>query len=554
MAQMEKSSTCGASSSFQNEPLIPYTSLPRSQNDEETTYPLLPFATNTSSLTYTHTPVEDPGFAESERKRKNREFAKKSRAKRRDEQQRLGMELAKLQRANRQLRQLVKQEIPNKAQSILKKCCSDHPLHYAAKSHGHIGDDEDLTCSDFHLLENLIRTQQSFCLTDPSLPDNPIVYASRNFYELTGYSREETLGRNCRFLQGEDTDRKAIALISENIKNANDFTINILNYTRNGRPFWNQFFIAALRDRYGNVVNYVGVQCEIEEPDKSKDSLTMSSHHTRKEQSIRITGHVDVGEIVGKPEPLITEGSFPRTDIFSNPLMEKTLQPLASTTIDLDDIIRSNPLGQTDNESRVDWSILANILEDDFEESIESFDDINRIEYVQKDDGICREKAHLDYKVLSPLVLITKTCRSELVDSILAAKGDVKDPRFLKSLEVLSSIYASSLLNVSSPEHVIEKFLNGSWVSLSRPAYGGCLGENSRGDYMYTLGKMSFNMFKPANLKCSIQHTLNKVSSANNVNGVAPTAIPWSLRRELAKTCPKEEEPSGLKTPLRSYE
>ena len=107
---------------------------------------------------------------------------------------------------------------------------------------------------------------------------------------------------------------------------------------------------------------------------------------------------------------------------------------------------------------------------------------------------------------------------------------------------------------MSSPEHVIEKFLNGSWVSLSRPAYGGCLGENNRGDYMYTLGKMSFNMFKPANLKCSIQHTLNKVSFANNMDGAAPTAIPWSLRRELAKTCLKEEEPSELKTPLRSYE
>jgi len=114
---------------------------------------------------------------------------------------------------------------------------------------------------------------------------------------------------------------------------------------------------------------------------------------------------------------------------------------------------------------------------------------------------------------------ITKTCRSELVDSILAAKGDVKDPRFLKSLEVLSSIYVSRLLNMSSPEHVIEKFLNGSWVSLSRPAYGGCLGENSRGDYMYTLGKMSFKMFKPGNLNCSIQHTLNKVNFAKNMDG-----------------------------------
>jgi PAS domain-containing protein len=56
---------------------------------------------------------------------------------------------------------------------------------------------------DYRLIESLVFSQQNFVLTDPSLPDNPIVYASNGFCKLTGYKRDQVVGRNCRFLQGE---------------------------------------------------------------------------------------------------------------------------------------------------------------------------------------------------------------------------------------------------------------------------------------------------------------------------------------------------------------
>lgn len=75
-----------------------------------------------------------------------------------------------------------------------------------------------LAQNDFLLVKALQSSQPSFCVTDPQLPDNPIVYASENFIQLTGYERSKVLGRNCRFLQGPDTDPDAVAKIRKGIE------------------------------------------------------------------------------------------------------------------------------------------------------------------------------------------------------------------------------------------------------------------------------------------------------------------------------------------------
>lgn len=116
---------------------------------------------------------------------------------------------------------------------------------------------------DFSFIKALQTAQQNFVVTDPSLPDNPIVYASQGFLNLTGYSLDQILGRNCRFLQGPETDPKAVELIRKAIEQGNDMSVCLLNYRVDGTTFWNQFFIAALRDAAGTVTNFVGVQCKV---------------------------------------------------------------------------------------------------------------------------------------------------------------------------------------------------------------------------------------------------------------------------------------------------
>lgn len=102
-----------------------------------------------------------------------------------------------------------------------------------------------------------------FLLTDPRLADHPIVYVNEPFLEMTGYPADEVLGRNCRFLQGEDTSEEAIDALRRAIADERPATVELLNYRKDGTPFWNQVHISPVRDREGQVVHFVGLQVDV---------------------------------------------------------------------------------------------------------------------------------------------------------------------------------------------------------------------------------------------------------------------------------------------------
>ncbi|MED6196878.1 Phototropin-1 [Stylosanthes scabra] len=114
----------------------------------------------------------------------------------------------------------------------------------------------------FDLATTLERIEKNFVITDPRLPDNPIIYASDSFLELTEYSREEILGRNCRFLQGPETDRATVRKIREAIDNQIEITVQLINYTKSGKKFWNLFHLQPMRDQKGEVQYFIGVQLD----------------------------------------------------------------------------------------------------------------------------------------------------------------------------------------------------------------------------------------------------------------------------------------------------
>nr|AML78754.1 putative LOV domain-containing protein [Aphanopetalum resinosum] len=112
------------------------------------------------------------------------------------------------------------------------------------------------------LATTLERIEKNFVITDPRLPDNPIIFASDSFLELTEYSREEILGRNCRFLQGPETDPSTVKKIREAIDNQTDVTVQLINYTKSGKKFWNVFHLQPMRDQKGEVQYFIGVQLD----------------------------------------------------------------------------------------------------------------------------------------------------------------------------------------------------------------------------------------------------------------------------------------------------
>ncbi|KAK3273786.1 Phototropin-2 [Cymbomonas tetramitiformis] len=109
----------------------------------------------------------------------------------------------------------------------------------------------------------LERIQQNFVISDPSLPDCPIIFASDAFLELTEYSREEILGRNCRFLQGPGTDKRAVMEIRSAIEQGCECTVRLLNYTKSGKSFWNMLSIGPVMDESQRVKFFIGVQVNV---------------------------------------------------------------------------------------------------------------------------------------------------------------------------------------------------------------------------------------------------------------------------------------------------
>lgn len=200
-----------------------------------------------------------------ERRQRNREHAKRSRVRKKFMLESLQEQVKQLQKENVELRMIIQQKIPQHAQNIITECCSTNTLFSDPNEVGGAENgekkkekqDTTLVKSDFSLMESLTSGQQNFVLSDPRLPDNPIVYASPGFYQLTGYAQDQVLGRNCRFLQGPATDPRAVDIIRKAIASGSDSTTCLLNYKADGTPFWNQFFIAALRDADNCIVNYV---------------------------------------------------------------------------------------------------------------------------------------------------------------------------------------------------------------------------------------------------------------------------------------------------------
>ncbi|GAA0657144.1 PAS domain-containing protein [Salarchaeum japonicum] len=134
---------------------------------------------------------------------------------------------------------------------------------------GHVCVVEDLT-EEEDLLEDLaIRdraldaTSVGVVITDPTREDNPIVYVNEGFTEMTGYGREEAMGRNCRFLQGPETDPSTVRELREAVENEETVMTEILNYTKSGEPFWNLVEVSPVRDDAGETVNFVGFQRQI---------------------------------------------------------------------------------------------------------------------------------------------------------------------------------------------------------------------------------------------------------------------------------------------------
>ena len=103
----------------------------------------------------------------------------------------------------------------------------------------------------------------SLTLSDVRRPDAPLIYINKGFEQMTGYTPAEAIGRNCRFLQGPDTDRATTARIGQAIATGSPLIIDILNYRKDGSAFWNRLSLRPVQSPEGVTTHFIGIQTDI---------------------------------------------------------------------------------------------------------------------------------------------------------------------------------------------------------------------------------------------------------------------------------------------------
>jgi PAS domain S-box-containing protein len=148
-----------------------------------------------------------------------------------------------------------------------------------ARVQGAFQDIDDIKRNEFilELRDRAIRAvSQAILITDVRAPDNPIIYASPSFEQMTGYPTNEVIGRNPRFLQGKDTNPAAVAQLHDAVARGVPCTVELLNYRKDGNPFWSTIAISPVLDADNQISHYVGVQTDVTERRRLEDQLRQS--------------------------------------------------------------------------------------------------------------------------------------------------------------------------------------------------------------------------------------------------------------------------------------
>jgi len=191
----------------------------------------------------------------------------------------------------------------------------------------------------------MAQTRMAICLVDPHDEDLPIVFANRAFRRLTGYSEEEIVGRNCRFLQGPRTDPEAVARLRDAIKNEDVVVVELLNYRKNGTTFWNALHVGPIYNNEGELVYLFGSQWDVSDvraaraEEQLAREMSRELSHRMKNMFAVISGIVNV---TGRARGISEEAGEINSRIQAlGRAYETTLDETSGGSIDIGEAIRA---------------------------------------------------------------------------------------------------------------------------------------------------------------------------------------------------------------------
>ncbi|KAE8656093.1 Protein TWIN LOV 1 [Hibiscus syriacus] len=125
--------------------------------------------------------------------------------------------------------------------------------------------------------EALDKLSDNFTITNPSISGHPIIFASRNFLKMLGYPQEEVIVQNENIFQGSKTNRRAMMETREEIREERGIQVNLVNYRKEGMPFWMLFHMSPIFGKeYGRVIHFVVVQVPITRRKRGNGGLSLS--------------------------------------------------------------------------------------------------------------------------------------------------------------------------------------------------------------------------------------------------------------------------------------
>jgi diguanylate cyclase (GGDEF)-like protein/PAS domain S-box-containing protein len=113
------------------------------------------------------------------------------------------------------------------------------------------------------LMQAVLDSRDGVTISDASLPDNPLIFVNNAFEKMTGYSKEEAVNRNCRYLQGAHKNQRNIDVIRDAVKNAESCLVTLRNYRKDGSMFWNELSISPVFDPNGKSTHFIGIQKDV---------------------------------------------------------------------------------------------------------------------------------------------------------------------------------------------------------------------------------------------------------------------------------------------------
>lgn len=291
-------------------------------------------------------------------------------------------------------------------------------------------------------------------ISDPSLPDNPLIYLNDAYVEMTGYSKEYVLGRNCRFLQGPDTEEEPIAEMSKAIEKQEPVSVELLNYREDGTPFWNRVTIAPLFDEEGDLSHYVGFQEDVTERKEAEAIAKQRADSLREERQAlervlgRVSGlindvsHVLVNAATREEVEQQVCSEIASTDGYTHAWIGESKAVGSGVTIQIAET-ESEPaqVVQTVTDTSEEQSILSEVLEE------------GTVRVISDAESLPEEMAPASFGAVSvAFVPLTYRRTTYGILAVYAEQSAVLDRRECKILEAIGQMVASGINAVETKQ------------------------------------------------------------------------------------------------------